>query len=649
MKKGRGAANVTPARAALLAAVVALVVALASTASPGSSAHRAVGATVRVDQLGYAIGERKIAFLMAEADAAGALFKVIDASGATVLDGQASPSRGAWNRRFGAVNPLDLTALRTAGTYRIQVAIGGGTAQSPAFRIDTRATLFRPRVADAVAFFQAQRDGADVIPGALSRRASHLTDRRARVYAQPRYENADSDVIVGRALRRIGGPVDLAGGWFDAGDFIKFTHTTAYAETLLLATQRELGSHAPPSLEPEIRFGLRWLKKAWRPGPGVMMIQVGIGSGNTTGSFLGDHDLWRLPENDDALKGRDTRYLSHRPAFAGNTPGNRLPPNITGRWAAAFAMAAQVDAAANPARARRELAAAAEVLGLAKTARVRPDDVVTALPHAFYPESSWHDDLELGAAELALAAQALGDPRAGRWLRQAARWARAYTASEAGGDTLNLYDTSALAHADLVRAIRAAGHPAGLAMTPSRLLADMRAQLGRGLDNAAVDPFRAGAAYDEFDAAPHTFGLVVTAELYRNLTGSDGYAGFATAQRDWALGANPWGASLMIGVGTTYPRCPQHVVANLSGRQDGRPPILRGAVVNGPNAADLFADGLGEFFGEGHACPPDGHDRFRHLTANGSRYVDDVRAWQTVEPAIDFTAAAALAFALRSG
>ena len=43
-------------------------------------------------------------------------------------------------------------------------------------------------------------------------------------------------------------------------------------------------------------------------------------------------------------------------------------------------------------------------------------NVVTALPHAFYPELSWRDDLEWAAAELALAGQALGAtrvPRAG--------------------------------------------------------------------------------------------------------------------------------------------------------------------------------------------------------------------------------------------
>jgi hypothetical protein len=102
----------------------------------------------------------------------------------------------------------------------------------------------------------------------------------------------------------------------------------------------------------------------------------------------------------------------------------------------------------------------------------------------------------------------------------------------------------------------------------------------------------------------------------------------------------------MIGVGTDFPRCPQHVVANLSGSQDGSPPILRGAIVNGPNSAELFTDGLGEFFEEGETCPPDGVDAYAAFNGRGSQYVDDVRSWQTVEPAIDFTSIALLAFAL---
>jgi hypothetical protein len=185
-------------------------------------------------------------------------------------------------------------------------------------------------------------------------------------------------------------------------------------------------------------------------------------------------------------------------------------------------------------------------------------------------------------------------------------------------------------------------------MTEKRLLEDLRAQLARGLGRARRDPFRAGVVYDNFDAAPHAFGLIATARLYRALTGSVRYEGFATAQRDWALGANPWGVSLMVGVGEDYPHCMQHVVANLAGSVDGRRPLLRGAVVNGPNDATLFSDGLGDRFATMRRCPAGGRDNYAKFTGRGARFVDDVRSWQTVEPAIDFTAAAALAFALLS-
>jgi hypothetical protein len=356
--------------------------------------------------------------------------------------------------------------------------------------------------------------------------------------------------------------------------------------------------------------------------------------------------VWRLPQKDDSLTGSANRYLTSRPAFRANTPGTALPPNLAGRVAATFALAAQVDASTHPKRARQELNVASDIFGAAKKQGVTNADVVTALPHAFYPESSWRDDLELAAAEMARAGQALGDPRAPKWVRASARWASRYLGAEAGNDTFNLYDTSALAHADLIQAMRTAGNQHGLALGENELLGNLRAQLGIGVSRAAGDPFRSGVIYNGFDAAPHTFGLIVTAELYRRLTGSGAYEDFATQQRDWILGDNAWGASMMIGVGTTFPQCPQHVVANLSGTVNGTKPYLRGAVVNGPNSASLFTDGLGSFFGNAPKCPTNRVDQYKQFSARGSRFVDDVRAWQTVEPAIDFTGAAALAFAL---
>ncbi len=240
--------------------------------------------------------------------------------------------------------------------------------------------------------------------------------------------------------------------------------------------------------------------------------------------------------------------------------------------------------------------------------------------------------MELGATQLALAARALGDPRAGRWLREAAGWARAYLDTQPW-DTLNLYDTSALAHADLAPLVR------GTALA-GELVADLRRQLDSGVSAAAAHPFGHAVDVTQFDAATRSFGYAATARLYRKLTGSGQYDGFGTRQRNFALGANAWGTSLMIGAGTTYPRCPQHQVANLAG-------LPRGAVVNGPNGADNF-----EFIGipdGANACPADGVNRFAASDRPDARYLDDVRAWPSSEPAIDFTATAALAFALSAG
>jgi endoglucanase len=603
-------------------------------------------AFVRVDQLGFRPGERKVAYLMLGTKTPGLTFSVVNRVGHTVLRGRAGSTAGWWSSTYPAVYPLDLTGVHAVGTYR--VVVPGASATSPWFRIASKTSLLAPRVADIAAFFQAQRDGADVVAGPLHRKPSHLNDAKAYVYAWPTYESPDSDAIVGAKLDKVAGPVDVEGGWFDAGDFIKFAQTTAYADSLLLIAQRQLGSKAPATLRQETRHGLEWLDKVWDPAHNSLYFQVGIGSGNTAGTFFGDHDTWRLPEKDDSVKGLTERYVHRRPVFAADARPGHLAPNLAGRVSAAFAVAAQVDAKSHPARARAELAEAAQIFGRAKTNHVTNADIVTALPYAFYPESAWRDDMELGATELARAAFALHDPRAQKWLGTATYWGRSYLAHEAGNDTLNLYDDSAVAHADLIAAIRAHATDASVRRVAPLLVADLRGQLERGVRHAALDAFGAGGNKDDFDVASHTFGLVATAALYHRVTGSHAFDGYATSQRDWVLGANPWGTSLMIGVGTTYPACPQHVVANLSGSITGHGNVLRGAVVNGPNDAGLFSDGLGDFFGEGKTCPANGVDRYAAFTGHGSEYVDDVRSWQTVEPALDFTATAALAFSLEA-
>jgi endoglucanase len=477
------------------------------------------------------------------------------------------------------------------------------------------------------------------------RKPSHLTDRHATVYATPVFEGDGGDVPAA-PLRPIGGPVDVEGGWFDAGDFVKFTHATAYSVAELLVVQRGLHRRSR-ALAAEARHGLRWLDKVWDERHRVLYAQVGLGTGSERFGFVGDHDVWRLPEADDALSVRpgDAEYfIKYRPVFRAAPPGARISPNLAGRVAAAFALGAQVEAGHDRRRARALLHEAASVFALAKTTRV--GELVTAFPHAYYPEDSWEDDMEFGAVELALAARRLGDRRAAGWLRAATHWASRYLGSD-HRDALNLYDTSALAHADLVRALRRHRPGPGLEVGRRRLLADLRRQLESGAGPARTEPFGSAVDVTQFDAATRTFGYAATARLYRRLTGDRAYDAFGTAQRNWALGANAWGTTFVIGEGTVFPHCPQHQVANLAGSLTGGRRVLVGAVVNGPNGAENFED-IGIPDGA-RACPVDGRNRFAAFDRPDARFLDDVRAWPSVEPAIDFTSTGMLAFALAAG
>jgi endoglucanase len=608
--------------------------------SPGVAvAGPAVDGVIRVDQAGYAPGESKQAYLMSTAAAPGTRFTVVDAAGRPVLSGRVSTSsRGAWNTAYPAVYPIDLSSVRRPGTYRIRI----GRLESPRFRV--RTDPYDDLIRDGVTFFRSQQDTA------------HHHDRAANVYATPHF--VEEDIIGDADLTRIGGPVDVSGGWYDAGDYLKMTHTTAYGVISLAAAARALGPFDSAGLRTEARVGVDWLDQAWDQRTRTLHLQVGIGSGNEDGTFTGDHDLWRLPAADDHDTDPADRYAAaHRPVFDAAPPGAPISPNLAGRVAAAFALAAQLDPLP---RARAELRAAVSLY--AQASRTPPRPLVTALPNEFYPEDTWHDDMELGATEIALALHRLGRPGVRAYVREAAGFARGYLDEETG-DTFNLYDVSALAHADLIRAIGLtvsprgpavspgglavsprgpAVSPGGLAVSRRGLIADLRRQVRTGATRAAADVFRAGGVYTDFDVASHTFGLLATEALYRRASGDRSYDAFATQQRDWLLGANAWGTSFMVGVGSTYPRCPQHQIANLTGRP------LVGAVVNGPNDPSLFSDGLGDYLDGMVPCPAGGGDTFAAFTGHGSRYVDDVRAWQTDEPALDMTGSAVLGAALQA-
>src|ERR1700730_15060625 len=95
----------------------------------------------------------------------------------------------------------------------------------------------------------------------------------------------------------------------------------------------------------EAKFGLDWLLKMWDPDSETLYYQVGIGTDfKNNPNLLSDHDLWRLPQDDDRSGGTDPTllYVRDRPVFLAAPAGAKISPNLAGRLAADFAACFQV-------------------------------------------------------------------------------------------------------------------------------------------------------------------------------------------------------------------------------------------------------------------------------------------------------------------
>jgi len=620
----------------LLAAAGVTLATVVPAVAPASAAALAPP-QVRVNQVGYPAGGPKVAFAMLPRTVPRVRFEVVTPHG-VVYRGVSADDVGAWNANYQAVYRLSFSGLRLPGQYRVRL-LSPAAAASPGFIIGDGFQLYQQLVDNSVRYFTSERDGPDVVSSVLSRQPANLTDEKAYVYADPRYDSNDN--LLG-TLKKTGGPVDVSGGWFDAGGgYEKFAYTAGYADALMLLAARDF-PNSYDMLQQEAAFGLQWITKLWDPARKVLYAQVGIGTGNASNTIQGDYNFWFLPQHEDRMNikpggnpGPSAYYVKYRPVFPAAPPGQKVPPNLAGRFAADFALGAQV--AGDPAEAAHLLSLARGVYAMAKTSHV--GQLVTVFPHDFYPATQWKSDMLWGAAEIALADEATG-AAAGRLradLSVAARWARAYMA-QGHDDTFNLYDTGAVAEAELIQAMRQAGD---FPVSTRTLLADMAAQLRAGQAQAKGDPFALGTQLGDSDASPHAFGLYITDALYQKYGGSGQFASFAQQQLNFALGANGWGTSFVVGAGTVFPHCMQSEIANLAGSLTGTGNIQLGATTDGPSSPDNFV-GLSTVDGM-RACSA-GH--FAPFNTKTAAYEDNVLSWPSVEPADDYTANSLMAFAL---
>jgi endoglucanase len=607
----------------------------------------AATAYIRINQIGYSTSATKRAYLMASAAETGATFAIKNSSGTTVYSAAVGSSLGAWGS-FPDVYALDFDSVTTAGTYTISVA-SPIAATSPAFKIDTAANLYGTPLANSLYYYETSRDGPSYIPNALRTAPGHLNDESANVYLTPKFNKNDN----AGPLTPIGAVIDASGGWWDAGDYMKFVETHSYVVPMMLTGVRDfpgqMGSGSSASnFTAEAQFGLDWLQKMWVDSSKTLYYQVAVASGGH--NYAGDHDIWRLPQADDNYQScaAPYQYICHRPVFQNTAGGARatISPNIAGRLAASFGLCYKVFAASNTAYANQCLLSAEHILDLANTAPT--GNLLTAGPFDFYPETEWRDDLEWGATELYFALQGATNLPPGLphtdpmyYLPLAATWAHAYiTGPNDAADTLNLYDVSGLAHFELYRAMVLAGNPTNLAVTEAQLLADLKKQLDKAVTQAGKDPFGFGFPWNTYDTTSHGGGLVIMANEYDYLTSSTAYAAYGNRWQSNVLGANAWGTSLIVGDGNVFPLCMQHQVTNLVPVPPNGPPFLLGAAVEGPNSSASSGTLTGMV-----PCPPNGVDTFKVFNGNGAVFKDNVQSYSTVEPAIDLTASSFLGFA----
>lgn len=212
-------------------------------------------AKIHVNQVGFLPESGKIAVVP---NTPGGEFWLVDAnSGREVLRGPLSQAQ-SWEVADETVKIADFTAFNKPGYYRIRVAEVG---ESPPFHIQEN--IYDPLLAAAIKYFYFNRASASIDAdhaGQFARPAGHPD---TLVYIHPSAASAE---------RPSGTVVSAPKGWYDAGDYNKYTVNSGISTYTLLAALADFprlfadvrlnipeSSDSVPDLLNEILWNIDWL------------------------------------------------------------------------------------------------------------------------------------------------------------------------------------------------------------------------------------------------------------------------------------------------------------------------------------------------------------------------------------------------------
>lgn len=564
------------------------------------------GSWVRINQIGYLPEATKVAVFMSNDAVQVDGFELIDAfTGEVAWRSDAVRPTGALGQMKTTCR-LDFSALKADGAYYIKVLSSGGETHSEIFPIN-------PKVYDGTADFvlnymRQQRCGWNP----FFKDSCHRKDGIIVGHPDPK---KDSTFL------------DVTGGWHDASDCLQYTTTSANAiYQMMFAYQSNPeafsdnyladgtpGRNGIPDIIDEIYWGLKWLDKM-NPEPGEMYNQIADDR---------DHVGMRVPNNDQADYGwgkgeyRPVWFCSGEPQQRGKRGDKNKTTGVAstaGKFASDFALGAEILKPFYPEFAEKigAKAQAAYDAGVAKPGVCQTASVVS--PY-IYEEDNWVDDMELAAYEMF---RRTGDKK---YRTEAIEYARREPVTPwMGADSARHYQWYPFMNMGHYRIARNFG-----GKVSAEFIRNMRSGIQRVYERGKDHPFMFGIP-GIWCSNNLTSAMLTQCILYRELTGDTTYQEMEGALRDWLLGCNPWGVSMIVELpkGGIFPTQPHSFIINYKMGN------TTGGLVDGPVYATIFGSLLG--------IRTDGGINYEEFQPGDLVYHDSTHDYSTNEPTMDGTA-----------
>ena len=570
------------------------------------------GSWVRVNQIGYLPSATKVAVFMSDEAVEVTGFELVDAfTGETVWRSEAVRPTGALGR-MKVTYRLDFSALRTDGAYYVKALMPGGEARSEIFPINTK--VYDGTADFVLNYMRQQRCGWNP----FFRDSCHRKDGIIVGHPDPL---KDSTFL------------DVTGGWHDASDCLQYTTTSANAiYQMMFAYQSNPeafsdnhladgtpGRNGIPDIIDEIYWGLKWLDKM-NPAPGEMYNQIADDR---------DHVGMRVPNDDKADYGwgkgeyRPVWFCSGEPQQRGRRGDKNKTTGVAstaGKFASDFALGAEILRPFYPEFAARigAKAQAAYDAGVAKPGVCQTASVVS--PY-IYEEDNWVDDMELAACEMY---RATGDRK---YRTEAIEYARREPVTPwMGADSARHYQWYPFMNMGHYRIAKNFG-----GKVSEEFVRNLRSGIQRVYERGKNHPFLFGIP-GIWCSNNLTSAMLTQCILYRELTGDLTYQEMEGSLRDWLLGCNPWGVSMIADLpkGGIFPTQPHSFIINYKMGN------TTGGLVDGPVYSTIFGSLLG--------IHTDGGINYEEFQPGDLVYHDSTHDYSTNEPTMDGTASLTFPF-----